>query len=295
MNADGYLLIKVFEEGELPDLRKNMLITCKFFPEFTNFSINKFVMGGFGALGNPASFHNYFVRWHRLRLYRRVEKLFPGDRKVQALFDRMMIRPAFECPSRESWHRDVAPDTLDGDIVLGGWTNFDSLPQYFSCIPGTHGPSGKSGFVAIKDQDFTEQKRKIQIDPGWAILFHQSLIHEVLPTKLNYITYRIFHGFRITEPAAPPLFDYSEVIENQGVPPLPSGQIPPMYAKLHWVNHIQKLIHWAPNLLHQCKERKTRQTDNTEHLVPHRFMKSLKEYSLPLFEPYDQQEIDIFL
>lgn len=293
MNVDGYLLIKVFEEKELPVLRRKMLLTCKFFPEFTNSSVDKFVMGGFGALGNPASFHNYFVRWHRLRLYKQVEKLFPKDKKVQALFDRMMIRPAFECPSRESWHRDVAPNTLDGDIVLGGWTNFDSLPQYFSCVPGTHDPTGNTGFVSIKNQNFKGQK--IKIDPGWAILFHQSIIHEVLPTKLTYTSYRIFHGFRITQPGVKPLFDYSDTIANQGIPQLPSGQNPPMYAKLHWVHHVQKLVQWSVNLLPQCKERKTRQKDKTSYLVPHRFMKSLRDYNLPMFSPYHQSEVDIFL
>ena len=66
--------------------------------------------------------------------------------------------------------------------------------------------------------------------------FHQNILHEVKAQKATFETHRLYLGWRLTE-SYKPLFDHSEIIKTQGVPNIPSGQIPPMYAKLHLVNH----------------------------------------------------------
>jgi hypothetical protein len=68
------------------------------------------------------------------------------------------------------------------------------------------------------------------------ILFHQNILHEVKAQKASFESHRLYLGWRLTD-SDKPLFDNSLVFINQSVPKIPSGQIPPMYAKLHWVNH----------------------------------------------------------
>ena len=142
-------------------------------------------------------------------------------------------------------------------------------------------------------EKLNSKKQKIEILPGYIILFNQNTIDEIMATKLKYDSYRIFHGFRITNSNLP-IFDYKTIIENQGVPPLPSGQEPPMYAKLHWTNHVEKLKDFSENLKSNCKEEKFMKSKNTNYLVSQRFLKSLKEYNFDLYPEYKQEEKNIF-
>ena len=291
MNKEGYLTFKVFEPSELPNLRKHFRETCKNFPEFLEVTDEEYVLGGFGALGNPASFHNYFARYVRFMVFKTVKKLLEKDLKgkyIQGLFDRMLIRPSGRFPTKESWHRDITPGLKETSFVFGGWVNLDDENNHFSCVPETQTFQKESGFVKLKDQEITG--KKIKIEPGHGILFHQSLIHEVLPNKLNHTSYRIFHGFHISEKKEN-IFEYSKFIEDQGVPPLPSGQTPPMYAKLHWVNWADKLELFSRKIKPECLEVKARGPE--PRTIVHRFMKSLKEYDFPLYEKYNIKEIEI--
>mgnify|MGYP000868137029 CR=1 FL=1 len=289
----GYILFKVFEQHELPLLRKEFDDTCSNFPEFLK--TDQYVLGGFSALGNPSSFHNYFVRFVRYKVFKILKNILKNQYKgkyIQCLFDRMMYRPSGQTPSKESWHRDSSQSLHENDTVFGGWVNFDDNSQYFSCVPGTYKKQDKSGFMPIKDEDFTGTK--VEIKPGHGILFHQTLIHEVLPTKLKYNSYRVFHGIRISDIKDTP-FDYTDIIEDQGVPPEPSGQIPPMYAKLHLVNHLEKLINFSKFLIPICHEEYTRKTTGEKYIIVKRYLKSLREYNLPMYNVYQEKEKDIFL
>ena len=292
--------VKIFEEFELDKLRIEFLNECKQFQEFETTINSKFVLGGFGALGNPSSFHNMFVRKIRLIVYEKTKELFKtvyNDKNIEVFFDRMLFRKAGESPSRENWHRDITPNLEFNDIVYGGWLNLDDKSNYFSCIPGSHQKeTNTTGFVKIKKDEFSElnkKKEKIEILPGHIILFNQNTIHEIMATKLKYDSYRIFHGFRITNSRVP-IFNYNKIIENQDVPPLPSNQQPPMYAKLHWTNHIQKLKDFSENIKLICKEEKLMKSNNSTHLVSQRFLKSLKEYNFELYPEYTIEEKQIF-
>ena len=260
-------VIKIFEVNQLKQLREEFLNECENFQEFEITEHSKFVLGGFGALGNPSSFHNMFVRNIRLEVYEKSKELLKTiykDKKIELFFDRMLLRKAGESKkSRENWHRDITPNLEINDIVYGGWLNLDDKSNYFSCIPGSHQKENiTSGFVKIKKEEyanFNTKREKIEILPGHIILFNQNTIHEIIATKLKYDSYRIFHGFRITDSLVP-IFNYDTIIKNQGVPLLPSGQEPPMYAKLHWTNHIQKLKEFSENLKPICKEEKFMKT-----------------------------------
>ena len=135
------------------------------------------VLGGFGALGNPSSFHHPTVRAFRRKFKRLTAKTmlrhyvqakYPAayrSLRLEALFDRLCVRcEAFQRPTEEAWHRDIydgdkyrlrqLPRTLpDGasDLLIGGWSNLDHRPQYFIGLVGTHedpADSAVGGFAA---------------------------------------------------------------------------------------------------------------------------------------------------
>ena len=276
----GIHILRVFDENILQQLRNEFLEECKQFQEFT--TNNKFVLGGFGAIGVASSFHNLFIRKIRLKTYKTIKDklhIVHNGKNIEMFFDRMLLRTAGSIPSRETWHRDITPNLEKEDIVYGGWLNLDDKPNYFSYILNSHSDKKTStGFVKItKDEhkNFNKVKAKIAVPPGYIILFNQNTIHEITATKLKYDSYRIFHGIRFTNNKNP-IFNYNDIIKNQGVPPLPSGQQPPMYAKLHWTNHLNKLLDFSKTIHENCKEEKEMKSTGLKHNVVQRYVKSLK-------------------
>lgn len=76
------------------------------------------VLGGFGAFGNPSSFHHPTVRRFRSSLKAALRPLFAAYAEMvlgttdgvalEALFDRLCVRcEAFKRPVPEAWHRDI--------------------------------------------------------------------------------------------------------------------------------------------------------------------------------------------
>ena len=221
---------------------KPLLGVLKNPPEFLNPN-GALTLGGFGALATPSSFHHPDIRFIRRSVYNLIKKvlkpLFPNHSRLELLFDRVSVRRVGTSTSTESWHRDVSPVSLPGDVILGGWVNLDpdGYPsQSFSCSPGTHTdePGVNTGFVKTKIAP--TNKKVYEVPPGHVILFHQNILHEVKAQKAKVESHRLYLGWRLTN-SDKPLFDHSKIIEIQGVPRIPSGQIPPMYAKLHMVNH----------------------------------------------------------
>ena len=66
----GVATVPVYQLSELDELNSEFDAACHSFPEYARTSANKnkdgkdilYVLGGFAAFGNPASFHNTFVR-----------------------------------------------------------------------------------------------------------------------------------------------------------------------------------------------------------------------------------------
>ena len=251
---NGIVVIPFLNKHELPNIRKKFKETVSKFPEYKDTTYP--VLGGFAAFGNPASFHNPFIRKLRKDVYTYLLKVLFKDYasvdnsslKSEMLFDRMLLRRKGQNPSVESWHRDVCArppksSLIKGDNILGGWLNLDNSNQYFSCIPGTHSGvelySLTPGFATFNKEEVIElnkKRQKIKIPPGHLVIFFQHIIHEVLPNKAPNDMYRLFHGFRLTT-SNKPLFenDYKKrkVFEDQAIPRLPSYQLPAMYSKNH--------------------------------------------------------------
>ena len=92
----------------------------------------QFVLGGFGGTGEPSLFHAPSIRQIRAAAYATMfpqfAEAFP-DRKLEVLFDRFGIRRNGLKVDKEEWHRDVATQIKDGDIIYGGWINLDPPMQ----------------------------------------------------------------------------------------------------------------------------------------------------------------------
>ena len=225
-----------------------------------------YVLGGFGALGNPASFHNPLARDLRLQGYiALMEQIFRGmieqrlskeqreNMKIEMLFDRMMYRITSQKPSAESWHRDVMPPHYiqREDEVFGGWLNLDTQNQYMSCIPGSNlGVIQRElapGFASIdkeKVKMVSQYKHRFTIPPGHLIIFPQ-----------YHISFFLRRPFR-TIPNRP-----------------------------HRVN----LIEWSRDtmlprtLVQKCGK-------GGEYEIVRRHMLSLQEYGFPMYLPYTEEE-----
>jgi len=223
------------------------------------------VGGGFSALGNPSSFHSTVVRQLRRIAHNAMVNENPFqlgfEYNVSQVIDRLMKRLPNATPSKESWHRDVATNTKDGDIIYGGWINLDDNDQFFSCIPGTHNDtiSTSSGFVVDlsqtdKDKIAAHPKLKkkplVKIPPGFMLIFNERLIHEVLSKKAERTMLRLFTGWYVSKTDQPHdsqpndgltqgITSKERLIDRltkQATMYIKSGQIPPMSPVLHWTN-----------------------------------------------------------
>ena len=232
----GIATLPIIDKSELNEIQARFLQTINSFTEFKDNNSTIHVLGGFGAYGNPSSFHNPLVRELRGRAYNKLfpyMKILKGDRedpklkkewRFEALFDRMMYRMNGMAPPEEAWHRDVMPANLieKDDEVFGGWINLDSENQYFSCIPGSHlnirQSSIPGGFDSLQDNikrdsgklTVCELKKKtkdygvssyltrIAIPPGHLVIFPQYILHEIVANKATYNMMRLFTGWRLT-------------------------------------------------------------------------------------------------
>ena len=232
-----------------------------------------FVGGGFGALGNPSSFHALIVRELRREVYKAVVKadIFDDTKNISEVIDRLLIRTPDQKVTKETWHRDVAVHTLPGDEVYGGWLNLDApstLPQKFSCIPRTHldvVEDGEGGFrtkLSSKDkQTIAEHCEKgkrdgiIEIKPGQLLVFNERLIHEVVGAATKTPMLRLFTGWYVTNQTEPHDSRPDDILgvvgknearlrarlAAQAVMPIKSGQLPAMIPILYWINFPEKI------------------------------------------------------
>ena len=331
LERSGVTTIPVYSKTELQAIQKKFIKVLRKFPEYRRTPDNPdldgagnsivYVLGGFAALGNPASFHNELVRNIRIKTAEQVKinlirplilrKLNKKLRKsrMEVLYDRMMYRMAGMKPTAESWHRDVmSPGSIQpDDEIYGGWVNIDSKPQYFSCIPGSHlgikQYDLKSGFATVPKSDVakvSKHKKKFVVPPGHCIIFPQYILHEVVGTVTRYNMMRLFTGWRTTLSKTSLHGDEATelIMENQSVPPIPGGMIPPMFACNHGSYFLRKqfkpnpkvntkvnLIEWSkntflPKLLVQKKDYK----------IVERHLKSLRHYGLRMYTPYTADE-----
>jgi hypothetical protein len=272
-------------------------------------NVARYVMGGTSFAGNPSVFHAPFFRQLRLQVFSELIQLVFRNYKndylnsnvsLEMILDRVLIRPAGDLPTRESWHRDESPyaSPEQGDIVFGGWLNLDLEPQYFSCAIGSHrgiDPTkrGTKGFNKLSPEEvatFEANKRIIEIPPGGLIVFNEDLAHEILinrQTKKTFTSIRLFHGFRFTPQSGLNILGRDlllRLLEEQSVIPIKSGQIPAVYPASANMFPLQR----------QNKERFIREMLGGEQVLNlrTRSFKSLREIGCGMHPPYEEYEIN---
>ena len=343
----GATIVKVLDERDLPKAREGFMTATRSFPEYKRNPQNPdqtvdghplvYSLGGFAAFGNPASFHNPYVRQQRLTTREAVIPLFEtvirlmhnkkqrAKTKLQMLPDRMLYRHRSQAPSKESWHRDVTPAEYlsPGDEVYGGWLNLDlTQKQYFSFIPGSHLGVNllelREGFASLSPDAIKivrPYKTRISVPPGYALIFPQYILHEVVSNRAKYDMMRIFMGWRTTTNSGFLIPSTHERMKTQGIIPLPSGQEPPMYAAnhgsffrhkafrpIHDIDWKVSTIGWSnetfkengptgiPITLHHEGK-----NDKPDYRLISRYMNSLQHYGLPMYSPYTKEEINLYL
>ena len=246
-----------------------------------------FVVGGFGALCNPSSFHHPSIRtivdFVSKHFWKDFANTFP-QRKLEVLFDSFCIRRKGTKTNNESWHRDLCTEKLSDDIILGGWINLDPIgspPHKFSCVPKTHNDiiEKNTGYTKLKNtEEYKKNKVIYDIHPGQVVFFFQNLVHEVIAREAKFDSYRLYMGWRITD-SNEPLFDHEKIIENQGVPRNPSGQTPRAYYK----NHLR---FFKDRIKEHSECVKSGALDKDKFV-------SLRESRLSMFRPYTKAELEI--
>ncbi|CAN0113866.1 unnamed protein product, partial [Ectocarpus sp. 12 AP-2014] len=308
LEKEGYVVLpnNVFTD---PRHKKALLDEASNFPEFKK-GTTKFVMGGFAALGNPSSFHNPTVRKFRQwavslvvgGVLKHLIALTGKPYGVEQFIGRMMIRLRGETPSSESWHRDESTIAFADDRFFGGWINLDDTSQHFSCVPRTHMTTTTShkGFAKISQEEARKHKKnkeRVEIPSGHILVFYENIVHEVLSTKATSTLARLHLGWRLTTSSGMRP-DVLPTIENQGIAKIKSGQMPPMHVVLHWTNWADALQKWSvASLQKQCliqRDFKTGGRKGEKLKVVERFMRSLREYKLPMYEKYTADELKLY-
>ena len=309
LQQNGYTTTPIYSLDELSKIETELKTTVSNFQEFKP-DTTQFVLGGFSGLGNPSSFHNPLVRKIRTHIHPlAIDQVFKpintNNRNLEQIICRLMIRPPKAAPSKESWHRDISPNTLPTDTIFGGWVNLSCKDQFFSCIRGSHldtPTNGRQGFATIKDKGLIKQynqsqlKTKVRIPPGHLLVFAETIIHEVVSNRVSHTVLRLHIGWRLTNQTTPLITNIDQLLIDQSVVPLKSLQIPPMYAILHWTNWRSKIVDFSVNMDERCLVDRvvgSGQFSGKSYNIVDRHMKSLREYKYNLYPNYTLEEINI--
>ena len=315
LKEQGYVVLPLLG-NDYKTSKYNEMVPCietmlHSFPEYNQTPNTKYIVGGFAAFGNPSSFHHPLIRilrqWALSYCYP-LFKEYDSQRgyclRIEELPDRFMVRQVGDTPSAETWHRDTSPHADNEDDIFGGWINLDNENQTYSAvtesIPDDPSSSGSEGFNRVTDEMkayCNSHKRCVIIPPGHIIIFFQNALHEIAAYKAKHRMYRLFTGFRLTNSENPLTPNLESLIEDQGIFNLKSNQVPPMYSKHHetaWLTQI--LVPWTRHFKPQCTQVITRKSGNLKgksYRIVERYMKSLKDYDLPLYPPYTESDCNL--
>lgn len=320
LSSSGVQVLPVL--GDLRrSLRSELREACRDLPEFKP-GVRRLALGSFGALGTASSFHLPVLRECRLRCMASAIRLFRShvtvdvevaelaaphrrltNRRLEMLWDRLCIRHRGDKMSGETAHRDVARFKLPEDEIFGGWLNLDAQSQYFHCVPGSHRDTKCSKVGFCREPSKVSSMRRVEVPAGHLVIFFQEILHEVPRQSCKCSTsLRLFVGWRLTRSTLslqdlaakkkPGVPTTATLVATQGVPLLPSGQEPPMYARNHFNFWRKGLIAWSEQSIREsCLELKV--CGGCERWLVPRFLKSLQELGLPLYAKYTDEELSI--
>lgn len=321
----GYVTMPLFGPEETRVIRMMVVASMINAPEFAlpadfdaqSLKTKTLILGGFGALGNPSSFHNLYLRklteWAlEQALLNDAVPIRDEHDLVEKVFDRVTLRSPLvkngqgelrqNAPTAELLHRDESPGLAD-DKIYGGWINLDDVKQSFRCVPGTHRDvTGCNGFVKIKSkaerEAFYRRMELVEVPPGHILLFEESIVHDVAADALPHLMCRVHFGLRVTR-SAEPLFgkqELAEAMESQAPMRIKSGQMPRVWPDCYSFNPrlYNRLEEWSaavfkPVALERFTVKTGAHTGRVLTRVP-AIMPSLAALGLPLHEPYSEEE-----
>ena len=156
LHRDGVAVVPVLNDATKTKWANRIWSAMDEFPEYLHKGRRtQRVLGGFGALANPSSFHHPTVQALRNRLKDRFSMpLFRTyaaitgrqQSNLEMLFDRLCVRcHEFGSVGKEAWHRDIYDGAKYGlrtlppsDEIFGGWINLSDEDQYLVGIIGSH-------------------------------------------------------------------------------------------------------------------------------------------------------------
>lgn len=320
---NGVFTLQIISPEEAAEYRRNFLqAVTEESPEFWE-DAPAYVVGGFGALGNPSSFHHPTFRNFRQTMFQKVLPIFrtysklyqknpiwgPASKEryfVQCLMDRISFRQPGTSVAAESWHRDNSLSGLikPGDQIFGMMLNLSEGPVNFSCVPGSHktasawhpGCFDKISPEEAEEESYNENKKNFSLRPGEMIVFFQHIVHEIARPKgkLKQPEFRVYTGVRLSlgETDFYPRDELETWIINQAVPRIKSGQIPDIYTKMHGVCFKNKPFHIAPGVRLSLDEWLER-TFRFPEQISDRVHPSLASLKLRLHEKYQPKEAAI--
>lgn len=262
---------------------------------------SKFVMGAFGALGNPSSQHHPETRKLRCAVYNHMVPLFAATftgKHLELIPDRFSIRHQDQPISPDSWHRDLSAIIGADDHIFGGYVNLDETQtQYFSCIPGSHNDDTETceGFAKLSKEDtkaYNSRREIISVPPRCVLIFNEKTIHEIARKKIKESkSYRQYFKWRISvEPVSTLGFEtVQRIIETQACFPLHTigkTPMPPMYGSMHVIHWGDRVAAFSENVIEAFLDK-----PNKAGLVyVKRFMPSLRDAGVELFPEYSEDE-----
>lgn len=316
LQSVGAVVVPVFQPEELERANRRLYREIDLYPEYRgkNSIETPRVLGGFGAFGNPSSFHSPTVRAVRQVVLPVARKVFaqaypqPAARALvlEQLLDRVCLRtPGTKIPA-ESWHRDITPPQVklprpDGTVekeptdlpsaqVFGGWVNLNKAggeDQQFIFVPETHKEdpteSQLKGFEPILKEDQPALDKRCQtltVPPGHLIIFFQHIAHKVAPTKYKSPSLRLFIGWRVGGPESHFFGNeyMNRVLSNFEASALPSGQRPPLYSANCLSIRNAKTIAWSRRALKSSllvQKIPTKKSGKDPYTIAPRFLTSL--------------------
>ena len=163
----------------------------------------------------------------------------------------------------------------------------------------TRKAASESGFATV--EILSAPLVNINVPPGHIVVFFQRIQHVVHAKKATKDSYRQFRTWRLVKntdipPPLNGLDEWSRVIEDMGVPRLPSRQLPPMYSAMHASTQLFKStpsdpIFWSRHKVKDIflEDRLCKGTVNNgrHYRIAQRWMMSLRDAKMgDVYGPY---------
>ena len=148
LKTHGAIILRIFdpEDDRVLKFFNKFVEALKTSPELTKKAqlllLDQIVLGAFGAINFPSSFHADCVRKMRQIIDGIVSVMFAhyhGKEKgwyIQQLFDRLRFQPkGTKITDNESWHVDDCTKAKEGDTTFGGFITSALMNERFKSSP----------------------------------------------------------------------------------------------------------------------------------------------------------------